>query len=335
MAEEKKIVEQIPAAAVLAVAPGPHISNTSLTTRKMMLDVLIGLLPILIAAGVVFKQLAAFQIGVCVTSCVLAELIFTAMRGRWAHIGDLSAIVTGVILALSLPGTAPWWVGAIAGAVAIGIGKIVFGGLGQNIFNPAMVGRAFVMIAFAGLLGAGGYVNADSAIQAITQATPMNAFKQSGVVTPLMDLLLGNTNGSLGETSALACILGGLYLCWRRTASWEIPVAMILSVAAIAGAGNLMNTGAQWTLNHHLLGGAVLFGAFFIATDPVSSPLTSKGKFIFGAGIGALVMLIRTFSSYPEGVMFAVLLMNGLVPLINRWCVPRPVGGPTPTPVAK
>ncbi len=334
MAEEKKTVEQAPAAPVFAVAPGPHISNTSLTTRRMMLDVLIALLPVLVAAGIVFKQLAAFQVGICVTSCVLAELIFTAMRGRRANIFDLSAIVTGVILALTLPGTAPWWVGAIAGAVAIGIGKVVFGGLGQNIFNPAMVGRAFVMIAFAGLLGAGGYVNTESAIQAVTQATPMTVLKQ-GQLPELMQLFLGNTNGSLGETSALACILGGLYLCWRRTASWEIPLSMILAVVVITSIDTLMNIGAGCTVPYHLLGGALLFGAFFIATDPVSSPLTSKGKFIFGAGIGALVMLMRTFSSYPEGVMFAVLLMNGLVPLINRWCVPRPIGGPVPVPAAK
>jgi electron transport complex protein RnfD len=317
------------------VAPGPHIIDTALTTRRMMLDVLIALLPVLVASAVVFQIYALRQLAVCVVSCVIAELVFTAMRRKPVSIGDLSAVVTGVILALSLPGTAPWHVGLIAGVVAIGIGKVVFGGLGQNIFNPAMVGRAFVMIAFADMLGATAYVNPASAVEAVTQATPMQAFKQEGVITPLMSLFLGNTNGSLGETSALACLLGGLYLCVRRTASWEIPLGVILAVGAVGLAQDALGPSGEWTAAHHLLGGALLFGAFFIATDPVSSPLTPKGKLIFGLGIGVLVMLMRTFSSYPEGVMFAVLLMNSVVPMINRWTVPRPVGGPVPLPEAK
>jgi electron transport complex protein RnfD len=220
----------------------------------------------------------------------------------------------------------------IGSFVAIGIGKIVFGGLGQNIFNPAMVGRAFVMIAFAGMMGAPGYVDPSASVEAITQATPMQVFKQEGVVTPLMDLFLGNTNGSLGETSALACLLGGLYLCVRRTASWEIPLGVLLAVGATSLAQDALGAGAGWSSAHHLFGGALLFGAFFIATDPVSSPLTPRGKLIFGLGVGLLVMLMRALSSYPEGVMFAVLLMNSLVPMINRWTIPRPVGGPVPAP---
>ena len=314
------------------VAPGPHIIDTALTTRRMMLDVLIALAPVLIASGIVFQVYALRQLVTCVLSCVAAELVFTAMRRKPVSIGDLSAVVTGAILALSLPGTAPWHVGVIASFAAIGIGKIVFGGLGQNIFNPAMVGRAFVMIAFANMMGAMGYVDPASGVQAITQATPMQAFKQEGIVTPLMNLFLGNTNGSLGETSALACLLGGMYLCIRRTASWEIPLGVILAAGAIGLAQDAINPTGQWSAGHHLLGGALLFGAFFIATDPVSSPLTPKGKLIFGLGVGALVMLIRTFSSYPEGVMFAVLVMNAMAPMINRWTIPRPVGGPVPAP---
>jgi len=312
------------------VAPGPHIVNAALTTRGMMLDVLIALLPVLVVSGIVFQWYLLRQLAVCVAACLAAELIFTAMRRRAVSLGDLSALVTGMILALSLPGTAPWYVAAIGGFAAIGIGKVVFGGLGQNIFNPAMVGRAFVMIAFAGAMGAPGYVDPTAAVHAITQATPMQAVKQEGVVTPLMQLFLGNTNGSLGETSALACLLGGLYLCLRRTASWEIPLGVILAAAALGGLQNALHSAGDWTVLHHILGGALLFGAFFIATDPVTSPLTPKGKFTFGLGIGALVILMRTFSSYPEGVMFAVLVMNSVVPLINRWTVPRPVGGPAP-----
>ena len=140
-------------------------------------------------------------------------------------------------------------------------------------------------------------------------------------------LFWGHTNGSLGETSALACLLGGLYLCFRRVASWEIPAGVLISAVVIGGLSNLADFSNPWTALHHLLGGALLFGAFFIATDPVTSPLTAKGKWIFGVGIGALVMLLRLLSGYPEGVMFAVLLMNAVTPLINRWTIPRPFGG--------
>jgi len=312
------------------VAPAPHISERALTTRRMMMDVLIGLAPVIAMSIYVFRWYAVKQLGICVLSCLAAEFTFTAMRRRPVSIGNFSAAVTGAILALSLPGTAPWYVGAIGGFVAIGIGKIIFGGLGQNIFNPAMVGRAFVMITFTAAMAAPGYVMASSTVEAITKATPLTAMKQSGTVTGLWDLFIGTTNGSLGETSAIACIIGGLYLCIRRTASWQIPLGVILAAGAVAGAVNLANPQAQWTALHHLLGGALLFGAFFIATDPVSSPLTPRGKLIFGLCIGALVMLMRTLSAYPEGVMFAVLIMNAIVPLINRWTIPRPVGGPVP-----
>ncbi|MFW5855312.1 MAG: RnfABCDGE type electron transport complex subunit D, partial [Thermodesulfobacteriota bacterium] len=277
----------------------------------------------------VFQMYAVKQLLICVGSCLAAEALFTRMRGSEPTLNDYSVSVTGVILALSLPGTAPWYVGVIASFTAVGIGKTLFGGLGMNIFNPAMVGRAFVMIAFATALGASGYHDPAGTVDAVTRATPMDVFKQSGVVAPLWDLFFGFTNGSLGETSALACIIGGIYLCFRRTASWEIPVGVIGSVVVLAGIGNLLNPGSEWTVLHHLAGGSLLFGAFFIATDPVSSPLTPKGKLIFGAGVGALIMLLRAYSGYPEGVMFAVLLMNSVTPLINRWTIPRPLGAVT------
>lgn len=314
-------------APILNVAPSPHLANTAMTTRRMMIDVLIALLPVVGMALFVFQGYALKQLVVCLVSCLAAEALFVKMRQKPLSLMDCSAAVTGVILALSLPGTAPWFVGVIASFVAIGIGKVIFGGLGMNLFNPAMVGRAFVMIAFASLLGASGYENAQSAVDAITQATPMDAFKQAGVITPLGQLFWGTTNGSLGETSAVACILGGLYLCIRRVASWEIPAGVIGAVVILGGIANLVQADTGWTVLHHLLGGSLLFGAFFIATDPVSSPVTPRGKLIFGAGVGALIMLLRIFSGYPEGVMFAVLLMNALTPLINRWTIPRPLGG--------
>ena len=197
----------------------------------------------------------------------------------------------------------------------------------MNLFNPAMVGRAFVMIAFASVLAAAGYQDAGSTVDAVTQATPLDAFKQTGASVPLTALFFGLTNGSLGETSALACLIGGLYLCIRRTASWEIPVGVILSVTVLRGHRQPGQPGCRLDGSYiTCLGGSLLFGAFFIATDPVSSPMTPKGKLIFGVGVGALIMLLRLFSGYPEGVMFAVLLMNALTPLINRWTIPKPLG---------
>ncbi len=336
MAEENKAVEKAEVRVATHVAPGPHIASTTLTTRKMMLDVLIGLIPILIVAGIVFQLHALKQIAICVASCVAAEALFTAMRGKRPTLTDFSAVVTGAILALSLPGTAPWYVGVIASFAGVALGKVVFGGLGQNIFNPAMVGRAFVMIAFAHLLGASGYVDMGASVDVLTRATPMTAMDaKPAVIASVKSLILGNTNGSLGETSALACLIGGLYLCLRRTASWEIPVSALLAVGIFGGIRNFIDPGSGWTVLHELFGGAMLFGAFFIATDPVSSPLTPKGKMIFGFAFGSLVMLLRVFSSYPEGVMFAVLMSNAFVPLINRWTVPRPVGGPVPLPAEK
>jgi len=318
--------QQDQGAAVIHVAPSPHLSGTSLTTRKMMRDVLLGLAPAVFMALFVFRWYAVKQLVICVVGCLAAETLFVKMRNKTPTLHDLSAAVTGVILALSLPGTAPWYIGVIASLVAIGIGKVVFGGLGMNIFNPAMVGRAFVMISFASAMGAPGYEAVHSTVDAITRATPMEALKQTGAVAPLGSLFWGVTNGSLGETSAIACILGGLYLCLRRTASWEIPAGVISAAAVLAGIANLLQPELHWTVLHHLLGGSLLFGAFFIATDPVSSPLTPRGKFIFGIGVGFFVMVLRLFSGYPEGVMFAVLLMNGVTPLINHWTVPRPLG---------
>ena len=298
-----------------------------MTTRGMMRDVLIALGPVVVAALFFFRWLAVKQLLISIGACLLAEAVFTLMRRRPLHLGDLSALVTGAILGLSLPATAPWYVGVIGAVVAVGIGKMVFGGLGMNIFNPAMVGRAFVMIAFAGQMAASGYVDPAAGVDILSQATPLTAYKQTGVVVSLNSMFWGLTNGSLGETSALACLLGGIYLCLRRVASWEIPAGVLLGAVVVCGLVNLTNLNSQWTMLHHLMGGALLFGAFFIASDPVTSPLTPRGKWIYGVGIGLLVMLLRFLSGYPEGVMFAVLLMNAATPLINRWTIPRPFGG--------
>jgi electron transport complex protein RnfD len=324
------------AAAAIHVAPSPHLSDSALTTRRMMIDVLIGLAPALLMAVYVFGWAVVVQVGLCVLSCVGAELVFTAMRGRLAPIGDYSAAVTGVILGLSLPANAPWYIAVIGSAVGVGLGKVVFGGLGCNIFNPAMVGRAFVMLSFAKEMGASAYRVVNSQVDVLTQATPLTAAKEAAkgaaesVDLPgLWPLFIGEVNGSPGEISALALLVGGIYLCVRRVASWEIPAGVILAAGMLTALANWAGL-TPLTALHHLAGGALLLGAFFIATDPVTSPLTAKGKFIFGLGIGLLVVVIRLFSGYPEGVMFAVLLMNAVVPLINRWTIPRPLGGPLP-----
>jgi electron transport complex protein RnfD len=316
-------------ASLLVVEPAPHLVHGRFTTRRMMLDVLLALVPVTGMAVYVMGLAVLGQVALCVASCAAAEALCALLRRRRPALDDASAPLTGVILALSIPAGAPVYVGVIGSVVAIGIGKAAFGGLGQNIFNPAMVGRAFVMLAFASAMGAEGYVRAAAgAADAVTGATPLTAFKEQHLGTALTALLVGRFNGSPGELSAVMCLIGGLYLCLRRTASWQIPFGVVLSAALFGGLETLTNPGTPWTVGHHLLGGALLFGAFFIATDPVTSPLTPKGKFLFGAGVGGLVILIRRFSGYPEGVMFSVLLMNALVPLINRWTIPEPVGGP-------
>jgi H+/Na+-translocating ferredoxin:NAD+ oxidoreductase subunit D len=322
----ESLKDESPGVPVIQVGHSPHLSNASFTTQRMMIDVLIALLPVVGMAVYVFQIYAVKQLLICLATCLAAEALFTRMRNRSLTLTDCSAAVTGIILGLSLPATAPWYVGVIASVVAIGIGKVIFGGVGMNLFNPAMVGRAFVMIAFAGVMAASGYESINTGIDALTQATPLNAFKQMGITTPLKDLFLGLTNGSLGETSALACLIGGAYLCIRRTASWEIPAGVIGAVLVMGGLADLMGNGTGWTVIHHLFSGSLLFGAFYIATDPVSSPLTPKGKMIFGAGIGFFIMVLRFFSGYPEGVMFAVLLMNALTPLVNRWTIPKVMG---------
>ncbi|HNZ96197.1 MAG TPA: RnfABCDGE type electron transport complex subunit D [Thermoanaerobaculia bacterium] len=322
-------------APALHVAPGPHLTVSDFTARRMMADVLLALLPVAGVAVWIFRWYAVLQIAVCVAAALLAEALFSRLRRRRAPLDDLSAAVTGAILGLSLPWSAPWYVGAIGAFAAIGLGKAAFGGLGQNIFNPAMVGRAFVMVAFAASLAGGAYVRAEAALPILTQATPLSLAKGTAgaVALPgLWPLFLGNVNGSLGETSALACLVGGLYLCWRRSAAWQIPVWTLAGAAAAAVVANLLDPATPLTVLHHLFAGALFFCAFFIATDPVTSPLSPRGRAVFGFGVGVLVVLIRTLSSYPEGVVFAILLMNAVTPLINRGTVPKPFGGAVELP---
>lgn len=344
MSQDAKLIPERPS---IRLEPSPHLADTLFTTRRMMVEVLIGLVPVLVMAVVVFGWYAVVQVGICMVTCVATEAATAWMRGQPSTVGDYSAAVTGIILGLSLPWSAPWYVAVIGSVVAIGLGKAVFGGLGYNIFNPAMVGRAFVMLSFAKELGASAYVLVDAELPILTRATPLTIAKKfaadlaaghvvAGDLRVQMEsaqdiwaLLIGQVNGSLGETSALALALGGLYLCVRRVASWEIPLGIFVTAFVFVELTHWTNL-TPFTPLQHLITGSLMFGAFFIATDPVTSPLTSWGKFIFGVGIGVLVVVIRVFSGYPEGVMFAVLLMNAAVPLINRWTIPQPFGGPVP-----
>ena len=332
----------------LMVGPSPHVVAEGWTTQRMMRDVLIALIPATLVAVWVFQWQALFQIVLCIGGALATEAALSKLRGQSAPLWDLSATVTGLILALTLPSGLPWYISIIAAFMAIGLGKLAFGGLGFNIFNPAMVGRAFVMLSFAKEMGAGGYIKGDYPLgqpDVVSGATPLTVVKGMAKAlaegypekmqqlfeqaTELEGLIGGYTNGSLGETSALACFIGGAYLIIRRSGSWEIPAGVIGGTVLLGGLFQLLGF-TPFGVVEQVMGGALLFGAFFIATDPVTSPLTPRGKMIFGAGVGALVVLIRTFSGYPEGVMFAVLLMNSAVPLINRWTVPVPVGGPVP-----
>jgi electron transport complex protein RnfD len=330
----------------ITVAFAPHIRKP-LSTQRIMLDVLIGLVPVALAAGVYFRAHGLMLIGLCVAWCLAAEWTCNVIRKKPNSLWDLSAVITGVILALSLPPALPFWTAAIGGVIAILVGKMAFGGLGANIFNPAMVGRAFLTASF-GLLMTTWIVPATidpnlprvaptNNIQDIrTQATPLAWSKmaikdENGAriynERQFVSTIGGNIAGSLGETSVLAIFLGGLYLLIRRTIDLHIPLAVLLSAFVFAGIAYLVDPDAYIQPFYHLTSGALLFGAFFIATDPVTAPLTRRGMWLFGLGVGTITMLIRIVGEYPEGFMFAVLLMNGVTPLIDRLLRPVPVGG--------
>lgn len=327
----------------ITVSPAPHISQ-KLTTRGIMLDVLIALLPAIIAAGFYFRLRALLVIAVCVVSCVVSEWLCNRLRKRPSSLGDLSAIVTGVILALSLPPAIPYSMAVIGSAFAIIIVKMLFGGLGSNIFNPAMATRAFLTASFGAAMTTWtvpATINPEMVAltaantSATTQATPLawSKMAQKGLVNPAevnkqaVWALWGDTGGCLGETSSIAFLIGGAYLLIRRTITWHIPAAVLLAAGAIALAVWLFKPDTTVNPLLHLFSGGLMICAFFIATDPVTAPLSTKGMWIFGLGVGALIMLIRIVGEYPEGVMYAVLIMNAISPLIDRFCKLTPAGG--------
>ncbi|UCF43244.1 MAG: RnfABCDGE type electron transport complex subunit D [Planctomycetota bacterium] len=331
----------------ITVSPAPHISKP-LSTRTVMIDVIIGLVFAMIAAGYYFRLYALILISTCVISSVATEWLCNLIRKNpkpTESLGDFSAVVTGIILALSVPPSLPVWAAIIGSVFSIAIGKMVFGGLGCNIFNPAMAGRAFLTACFGVLMTTWTVpatldakmpkISADNTLSAVTQATPLAWSKQAiktktgthTVNDQIQATLTGEIGGCLGETSTLALLLGGLYLLIRRTINLHIPLAVLLSASVFAAIAYLINPDAYISPLTHLTTGGMLLCAFFIATDPVTAPLTTKGMWIFGIGTGAIIMLIRIVGEYPEGVMYAVLLMNAVTPLIDRFYKLVPAGG--------
>ena len=328
----------------ITVSSAPHISKP-LSTRGVMLDVIIGLAPAMLAAGYFFRVHAVVLIATCVISCMAAEWLCNLIRKKSNSLDDLSAVVTGIILALSLPPALPVWAAIIGSAFCIAIGKMVFGGLGSNIFNPAMVGRTFLTASFGMLMTTWMVpatidrempkVSAENTLDARTQATPLAHSKQAlkartgaeAVNDQLGAMFTGEVGGCLGETSSLALIAGVIYLLIRRTINFHIPLAVLLSAFIFASTTYLVNPEASVSPWAHLCSGGLLMCAFFIATDPVTAPLTRRGMWVFGIGVGAITMLIRVVGEYPEGVMYSVLLMNAVTPLIDRLYKRIPAGG--------
>ncbi len=294
----------------LIISPSPHVRDSD-TTPKIMFEVLVSLLPVIAAAIYFFGFDAIRLVLLGGAAAVAAEAVFQKLRGKPITVWDCSALVTGVLLALTVPPTLPSWMIIVGSVVAIVLGKQVFGGLGHNIFNPALVGRAFLTASFVGPMTAW-----TGPFDTITRATPLAL---GAARVNLADLFFGSVAGSLGETSALAILLGGIYLFYKGILDHRITLGVIASVVVMS-----FLTGAN--LVFELLSGSILFGAVFMATDMVTSPYTPRGRWIFGLGVGFMIMLIRTWGSLPEGVTYAILFMNAVTPLINRWTRPRIYG---------
>ena len=322
-----------PLAAVKHGAAAPHV-QTSQSTARIMRDVVIALMPALAVSSVVFGVDVLRVTALSVAACVLFEYLIQKFLVRGAStIGNWSAVVTGVLLAFNLPASIPWWIVLIGAFVAIAIAKMTFGGLGKNPFNPALVGRVFLLIAYPVQMTSFP-VPVNGSFDALSGATPLAAVKHGAAadVLGVQELLLGNMPGSLGEVAALALICGFVYLLWRRVITWQIPVTILGTMAlfafVVAAAKGGLSAGPvlwQFPLFHVLAGGALL-GAIFMATDYSTSPMTVRGSVIFGVGIGAITMCIRLWGAYPEGMSFAILIMNAVVPLINKYVKPKRFG---------
>ena len=291
--------------ALSTVTVSPHI-HSGKTTARIMLDVLIALLPATIAGTVIFGWKALAVVAVCVVCCVGFEALFNLASKKEQTVGDLSAAVTGLLLALNLPVDVPLWQCAVGSLFAIILVKCLFGGLGCNLVNPAITARVFMLVAFSSL------AVPSFPVDAVASATPLS----SETMPSLLDLFLGNHGGAIGETCALALLLGGIYLLVRRVSTWHVPVLYIATVFVFSLFMEGFDAVAALSM---ILSGGLFIGAFFMATDYTTSPYTAWGKVIFAVGAGLLTCLIRYFGTYPEGVSFAILFMNILNPYICKW----------------
>lgn len=303
-----------------------------------MYGVLIALIPAFICSAVFFGTGVFVVTLTSVVACLAFEfLIQKYLLKRQPTIFDGSALLTGVLLAFNMPSNLPVWIIVIGAIVAIGIGKMSFGGLGCNIFNPALVGRVFLLISFPVQMTtwprplgfAGSYVDASTGAtplailkEAVESGTPISQIMSTGEIPGYREMVLGNMGGSLGEVAALALLVGFVYMLLRKIISWHIPVAIFATVFVFAGILHVCNPEQYASPIFHLLSGGLILGAIFMATDYVTSPMSHKGMLIYGIGIGILTVVIRVFGAYPEGMSFAILIMNAFTPLINRYCKP-------------
>jgi electron transport complex protein RnfD len=325
----------------LLVTASPHIKSVD-STPRIMWNVVGSLVPVILSSMLFFGISAFLQ----VFTATLVALLTERATGKGGAIADGSATITGILLGLSLPAGFPLWMTAIGAGFAIVFGKQVWGGLGQNVFNPALIGRAFLQAAFPVAIttwpaSGGRFLDlrgdlfaipfTHSAPSAVTSATPLGLLKFEGKTTSIVDLVIGTTGGSLGETAALVIAAGGLYLALRGYLNWRIPVTIIATVAFVTSIIHIADP-TRPTAAFMVFSGGLMLGAVYMATDMVTSPITNRGKYVFGVGIGILVVLIRIWGGLPEGVMYAILFMNALTPFINRATQPRVFGTGTRVP---
>ena len=319
----------------LIATSNPHIRSSE-TTRSIMLDVIIAMLPALVWAVIWFGVKALTLTAVSVIGCMFWEWLYRKLMKKPQSVGDLSAVVTGMLLAFVCPVTTPYWMIIIGGFFSIVVVKQLFGGIGKNFVNPALAGRAFLLGSYAGVMTT--WIDATqnkaplmgSTADIVTAATPL-AYMKTGNMAGLtetysvMDMFLGKTGGSLGEISAAMLILGGLYLIWRKVINWQTPVAYIATVAVLSFLFPKAGSSLEWML-YSVFGGGLMLGAFFMATDYATSPVTKKGQLVFGIGCGLFTVLIRYFGSYNEGVCYSIMVMNLCVALIDKYTKPTRFG---------
>lgn len=327
----------------LLVSSSPH-AHSGASVQRIMLDVILAMVPVMLAAVFFFGVHAVRLIAVCTLTCVLTEAACRKAMGRDSGIRDLSAVVTGILLAFNLPPELPTWMAVLGSITAIAIAKQVFGGIGYNPFNPALIGRVALLISFPVAMTRWTSWNIPApatGIDAVTTATPLGMFKSAidagqappyaFDITTFARFFFGQQNGCLGEVSAFAILLGGAYLLYRRCIAWQTPVFFLGTVLVFSGIVYAFNPAQSMPPHVHLVTGGLMLGAVFMATDMVTSPVTRRGMAVFGIGCGILTVLIRIWGGYPEGVSFAILLMNSVTPLINRYTRPRVFGKGTPS----